>query len=122
MKKMYYLEICDSDTICGGVYPLGEMTEKQVLREAEHRIKELWRSDKNRHQRIEFNICTDTEAIDMIFGVSLLRGDIMVFDYRIDEFIKDTGSDRIKRLLKKIDEDIAGMKTTLITLSDNIRD
>ena len=117
MKNMYYLEICDSPKICGGVYPLGEMTEKQALKEAERRIKELWRSDKEGLKHIEFNVCTDSEALDMVFGVDLMHGDLMVYDYRTEEYIKDTAGDRIKRLTEKIDEDLAKMKETLAALS-----
>lgn len=119
MKKMYYLEICDSDKICGGVYPLGEMTEKQALKEAERRIKELWRSDKEGLKHIEFNVCTDDDAMDMVFSVDLMHGDIMVYDYLIKEFIKDTAGDRIQRLFKKIDDNIDEMKKASAAISCN---
>jgi hypothetical protein len=119
MKRMYYLEICDSDKICGGVYPLGEMTEKQALKEAERRIKELWRSDKENLKRIEFNVCNDCEALDMVFSIDLMHGDITVYDYRTEEFIKDTSADRIKRQLKKIDDGLAEMDRMYNALSGN---
>ena len=116
---MYYLEICDSDRICGGVYPLGEMTEKQALKEAERRIRELWRSDKENLKRIVFNVCNDCEGLDMVFAVDLMHGDITVYDYRTEEFIKDTCAGRIKRQLKKIDDGLAVMDRMYNALSGN---
>lgn len=47
MKKMYYIEFCNSGYIRGDVYPLGEMTEKEALKVTEKRIKELYRNDRN---------------------------------------------------------------------------
>lgn len=102
MKQMYYLEICDTDYISGGIYPLGVMTEKQALKEAERRIKELWGSNKDRCYNIQFNVCLDEEAFDLVYCVRLWKGDITVYDYRTEEFIKDTANDRICKLLDKI--------------------
>ncbi len=106
MKKMYYLEICDSPQICGGVYPLGEYTEKQALKECKRRIKELWRSDKNL-KRIEFHLCEDEDAFDVIFSIELFKGDIRVYDYRTEECIEDTLIAGIDKGLKELDESLA---------------
>lgn len=110
MKQMYYLEICDTDYICGGIYPLGVMTEKQALKEAERRIKELWRSNKDRCYNIQFNVCLDEEAFDLVYCVRLWKGDITVYDYRSEEFIKDTVNGRICKLLDKIDNQLECIK------------
>lgn len=110
MKQMYYLEICDTDYICGGIYPLGVMTEKQAIKEAERRIKELWRSNKDRCYNIQFNVCLDEEAFDLVYCVRLWKGDITVYDYRTEEFIKDTANDRICKLLDKIDDQLECIK------------
>lgn len=110
MKQMYYLEICDTDYICGGIYPLGVMTEKQAIKEAERRIKELWRSNKDRCYNIQFNVCLDEEAFDLVYCVRLWKGDITVYDYRTEEFIKYTANDRICKLLDKIDDQLECIK------------
>ncbi len=104
MKRQYYLEICDSDAICGGIYPLGIMTEKQALKEAERRIKELWRSDKERYTSIRFNIGTDEDCCDMVYSIHLFKGDITIYDFAKDKIIKDTMMERINRLSKEMDE------------------
>jgi hypothetical protein len=110
MKQKYYLEICDTDYISGGIYPLGVMTEKQALKEAERRIKELWRSYKDRCYNIQFNVCLDEEAFDLVYCVRLWKGDITVYDYRTEEFIKDTANDRICKQLDKIDDQLECIK------------
>ena len=110
MKQMYYLEICDTDYICGSIYPLGVMTEKQAIKEAERRIKELWRSNKDRCYNIQFNVCLDEEAFDLVYCVRLWKGDITVYDYRSEEFIKDTANGRICKLLDKIDNQLECIK------------
>lgn len=100
MKTKFYYEIEDSDKICGGIYPLGGMTEKQALKEVERRVKELWKTDKNGLYKISVNLCTDCDALDMIYNISLFKGDITIYDYRTEEFVKDTLHDRISRRLK----------------------
>ena len=110
MKQMYYLEICDTDYICGGIYPLGVMTEKQALKEAERRIKELWCSNKDRCYNIQFNVSLDDDALDLVYCIRLWKGDITVYDYRTDEFIKDTAHARIGKLLDKIDDQLECIK------------
>lgn len=84
MKTMYYLEICDTTAISGGVYPLGELTEKQALKECKKRIKSLWRQDKKQYRRIKYNLCTDEDAFDMVYCIELSEGDISVYDWRTE--------------------------------------
>lgn len=122
MKRMYYLEICDTDYICGGVYPLGVMTEKQALKEAERRIKELWRSNKVRCYNIQFNVSLDEEALDMVYCVRLWKGDITVYDYRTEEFVKDTAHGRIGNLLDKIDDQLECIKNLNQQIEYEIRE
>ena len=110
MKQMYYYEICDTDYICGGTYPLGVMAEKQALKEAERRLKSLWHSNKERCYNIQVNVCLDEEALDLVYCVRLWKGDITVYDYRTEEFIKDTANDRICKLLDKIDDQLECIK------------
>lgn len=110
MKQMHYLEICDTDYISGGIYPLGVMTEKQALKEAERRIKELWGSNKDRCYNIQFNVCLDEEGLDLVYSIRPWKGDITVYDYRTEEFIKDTANGRICKLLDKIDDQLECIK------------
>lgn len=110
MKQMYYLEICNTDYISGGIYPLGVTTEKQALKEAERRIKELWRSNKDRCYNIQFNVCIDDDALDLVYCIRLWKGDITVYDYRTEEFVKDTAHGRICKLLDKIDDQLECIK------------
>lgn len=122
MKQMYYLEICDTDYICGGIYPLGVMTEKQAIKEVERRIKELWRSNKDRCYNIQFNVCLDEEAFDLVYCVRLWKGDITVYDYRTEEFIKDTAHGRIGKLLDKIDDQLECIKNRNQQIEYEIRE
>ncbi len=105
MKTTYYIEIKDTDYISGGVYFLGILTEKQALKETERRIKELWRSNKERNFSLSFNLCTDEDTLDMVYGVSLLRGDITIYDYRTETFVKDTFQERYDRRKAKWEEE-----------------
>lgn len=122
MKRTYYLEICDTDYISGGIYPLGIMTEKQALKETEMRIKELWRSNKDRCYNIQFNVCLDEDALDMVYCVRLWKGDITVYDYRTEEFIKDTVHGRINKLLDKIDDQLECIKNLNQKIGYEIRE
>ena len=122
MKKMYYLEICDTDYISGGIYSLSVMTEKQVLKEAERRIKELWRSNKERCYNIQFNVSLDEEALDLVYCIRLWKGDITVYDYRTEEFIKDTAHGRIGKLLDKIDDQLECIKNLNQQIEYEIRE
>lgn len=110
MKRKYYLEICSSSKISGGVYYLGEYTEKQALKECKKRIKALWRSDKKNFESLRYNLCTDEDALDLVYEIMLFRGDICVYDYRTEEYIEDTRQERIDKIKKDLDESLAMME------------
>lgn len=119
MKTMYYLEICDTTAISGGVYPLGELTEKQALKECKKRIKSLWRQDKKQHRRIKYNLCTDEDAFDMVYCIELSEGYIRVYDWRTEEYVEDTRQERIDRLSKEIDECFVKMQEYIDNITES---
>ena len=117
MKRKYYIEIENSDSILGGVYPLGEMTEKQALNECEKTVKAIWRSDKKRNYKVDVNLCLDPEAFDSVFHISLYEGDNTIYDYRTETIIKNEASERIKKICSELDEifEINGCKEVQVS-------
>lgn len=114
MKKMFYIEIKDTNAISGGIYPLGEMTEKQAIKEVIKRAKELWRQDKERFYTLSYNIATDEDALDMVYSVDLWRGDINVYDYRTEEFIKDTWKERYEKKKSQYEAELEALEAKLM--------
>ena len=104
MKRKYYIEIENSDSILGGVYPLGEMTEKQALDKCENIVKDIWRSDKKRNKKVDAYVCLDPEALDSVFHVSLYEGYNTIYAYRTETIIKNESSEHIKKICSELDE------------------
>lgn len=104
MKRKYYIEIENSDSILGGVYPLGEMTEKQALDKCEKTVKDIWRSDKKRNYKVDAYLCLDPEGFDSVVHISLYEGNNTIYDYRTETIIKNESSERIKKICSELDE------------------
>lgn len=112
-KSNYYFEIQDTDKICGGAYyEATPLTEYQAYTKAIKMGREFLRNCPDA-DRYSVDLTTGEDGENLVFIVDVKRRgralDASVWDCRLNEYIYDSGNDRIERLMKKCDEHLEAM-------------